>query len=166
MAIPTATSHGDIIVKLTVQLTVFHHLRYGFTVARYAIVLDPLCGIVSDPQVIAIGAQCHGHRMIEAIFGFGQHFVGKGITRQMTVNATGLLAMRAVLPGRIMGVHSVAVDADLWISGEIGQHLGFIDDIQKQSDHCHNTTGCYILHNVTIFHKQPFWLWDVSVSQA
>ena len=84
--------------------------------AGNAVSLNPAPGAFAYPDVLSlICTKSHGKGMLESIPGFCDNLVNEGFLRQMAINAGGPLPVRTVLPGRILGVHGMAVDAYLGV---------------------------------------------------
>ena len=119
VTVPTYPSHRYRAVGNGIKLTVFLHLRNNFCVAGDAVGLYPLESIFTASQVIAVGTESHGDGMVVAVSRFGDHLVDEGISRQVTVDTACFLAVGTVLPGCVVCVHGVAIDADLRIAGKV-----------------------------------------------
>jgi hypothetical protein len=97
-----------------VQFAIFEHLGDNFIVTVNTIVLYPLPGAFAYPDILTlIGFECHGIGMIEAVPGFCDNLVNKRLLWQMAIHTGGPLPVRTVLPGGILGVHGMAIDAYL-----------------------------------------------------
>jgi len=128
MALPAGSPHlHTTVLDFVIQCAVGQHLGNRLPVAGDTVVLDSPRGIVTDTEIGAVGLERHGHRMFIAVPSLGQHLINKGITWQMAIDAGRLGSMGTVLPGIIVGVHGMTGDADLRVTGKVGQHLRFMD---------------------------------------
>ena len=112
--------------------------------------------MVADTKIIAVGLQGHGHGMVIPIPCLGQHLIGEGISRQMTIDAGRSIPMRTVLPGFKGGYHGVTGDANLRLARQVGEHLGLMHQIGKYAKKRENSKYRYIFHDANGLPKQPF----------
>lgn len=150
MTLPASSPHlHPKVFNLIILSTVDEHLGHRLPVTRDTIVLDPSSGIAADAKVGAVSFKGHGQGVIIPVTGLSQHFLGEGVAGQMAIDAGRFSPVRAVLPGIIVGVHGMTGDADLRVTGQIGQHLRLVHQIGKNRHNRDNAKYGQIFHSVT-----------------
>ena len=123
VAIPAHAPAPDVTAGPGVPVRILDHLRDKTLVTTDAVLLDSRGRIIADPQVRTVRTKGHRLRVVEAVARLGSHLPGEVIVWKMAVDAGRLRSMRAVLPGRVVGTHGVAVDTDLRLTRQVGEHL-------------------------------------------
>lgn len=110
-------------IKLMVSISIISDLANKRGMAGNAVSLNPVGTIPADHNPLLEGIEGKSSRVIPTVPGLGQILIEKTISRQMTFNAGCLTGVGAVLPGSILGVHYMAIDAGLRIVRQVGQGL-------------------------------------------
>lgn len=126
------------LVVIGCSLTEQTAVGYQFTVAAKTVFLYNPDAVFLDKNILWLEPQGEHAGMAHPVFCLKKISAKNVVVRNMTIGAGGMFAMRAVLPGGILGSHNMAVDTSFGSIRQIRPSLAGIYGIQSQS-HNHST---------------------------